>query len=125
MFYRREVIAVEQQDSVESFDSVQGRCAILTAKQYETSRPTEIPECDVFVVDQKVLGKAPPAGQSLTAKNCSLILTKYGESTSAQPWVTPQQQQDGGQWGDSTEMNMELAKPIRKLKVGKAIIKQY
>lgn len=36
MFYKNEVIAVEQVDSVESFKNVQGRCAVLTVKQYET-----------------------------------------------------------------------------------------
>ena len=69
----------------------------------------------MYVVDQKVLGKPPPQGQTLTAKNCSLILTKYGEATSAQQWT---HQAEG--WNEenvSVEMNVEMAKPLRKLKV--------
>lgn len=33
-FYKREVIAVEQPERVEPLESIQGRCAILTVKQF-------------------------------------------------------------------------------------------
>ncbi|KAI6241398.1 hypothetical protein M3Y99_00367700 [Aphelenchoides fujianensis] len=55
-FYKREVIAVEQRDRAELLERVQGRCAVMTTKQFITCRPTEVPECDVFVVDKIVSG---------------------------------------------------------------------
>lgn len=69
-FYKREVIAVEQPERVEPLERIQSRCAILTVKQFTvckhfqrrgsysvtSGRPTEVPECDVFVVDHKVNG---------------------------------------------------------------------
>lgn len=38
MFYKREVIAIEQPDRTVPFTSVQRRCAILTVKQFETCK---------------------------------------------------------------------------------------
>lgn len=39
-FYKREVIAVEQPEKVESLENIQGRCAILTVKQFTTCKFT-------------------------------------------------------------------------------------
>lgn len=40
-FYKREVIAVEQPERVEPLERIQGRCAILTVKQFTVCKLTE------------------------------------------------------------------------------------
>lgn len=42
MFYKREVVGVEQIDRVESLENVQARCAILTVKQYEAGKLVDL-----------------------------------------------------------------------------------
>ncbi|CAD5207839.1 unnamed protein product [Bursaphelenchus okinawaensis] len=55
-FYKKEVILVEGRDRVEPVERIQARCAVLSMKAWQATRPTEIPECDVFVLDHKVSG---------------------------------------------------------------------
>uniref|UniRef100_A0A915DFK5 Protein polybromo-1 n=1 Tax=Ditylenchus dipsaci TaxID=166011 RepID=A0A915DFK5_9BILA len=102
MFYKREVIAVEQPDKVEPMSLVQNKCAILTTKTFETSRPTEIPECDVFVVDQKVFGLNYNQNP-INNKNCSLV-AKYSEAVGTE------------NVNAEAEMSMQHARTFRKLK---------
>ena len=77
MFFRREVVAVEQLDGVESFDSVQGRCAILTLKQYETcKRSTNLPLCFQSVSNECLFILQPDPRRSPSA-TCTWWTRRY------------------------------------------------
>jgi len=52
LFYKKEVIRSSKQQTV-PVSSIVGRCAVLTYKEYCTSRITEIAENDVFVCECK------------------------------------------------------------------------
>jgi len=52
LFYKKEVIRSSRQQTLPS-SSIAGRCAVLSYKEYCTSRFTEIPEEDVFVCESK------------------------------------------------------------------------
>ncbi|VDM97588.1 unnamed protein product [Thelazia callipaeda] len=56
LFYKQEVFAVDQPDIIIPLENVQGVCAVLPIKEYVRGRPTEIDECDVYVVESKVRG---------------------------------------------------------------------
>jgi len=55
LFYKKEVIRSSKEETVPS-SSIVGRCAVLSYKEYCTSRFTEIPENDVFVCESKCDG---------------------------------------------------------------------
>ncbi|VDN42774.1 unnamed protein product [Gongylonema pulchrum] len=57
MFYKQEVYAVEQPDVNVPLENVQGFCSVMHIKEYTKGRPTEIDECDVYVVERKVWGR--------------------------------------------------------------------
>uniref|UniRef100_A0A915PSR4 Protein polybromo-1 n=1 Tax=Setaria digitata TaxID=48799 RepID=A0A915PSR4_9BILA len=89
MFYKQEVFAVDQPDITIPLENVQGFCAVMSVKEFMKGRPTEIEECDVYVVESKVRGHESGGKKcSLTgckpsyfntsksaANNCSVILT--------------------------------------------------
>jgi len=52
LFYKKEVIRNSKEQTVPATNIV-GRCAVLSYKEYCTSRFTEIPENDVFVCESK------------------------------------------------------------------------
>jgi len=52
LFYKKEVIRSSREQTVPS-SSIVGRCAVLSYKEYCTSRFTEIAESDVFVCESK------------------------------------------------------------------------
>lgn len=52
LFYKKEVIRSSREQTVAA-SSIIGRCAVLSFKEYCTSRFTEIPENDVFVCESK------------------------------------------------------------------------
>uniref|UniRef100_A0A914YR62 Protein polybromo-1 n=1 Tax=Panagrolaimus superbus TaxID=310955 RepID=A0A914YR62_9BILA len=95
-FFKRELIAVEQPDSVMNMNLIQARCVILTTKIYETSRPTEFAECDVFLVDRRVWGETPISDW----KQCSLVGGTYEPSISS-----------------GFPLDLNDSRPIKKLKV--------
>ena len=99
-FYKKEVIGVEQPDVTVNMNRVQARCAILTTKAYETCRPTEFPECDVFVVERRVTGETLPDKSS-----CSLMLKGYESNKEYNP--SP----------NSPPMDLEYAKSLKRLRV--------
>ncbi|KAI6225826.1 hypothetical protein M3Y95_00738000 [Aphelenchoides besseyi] len=71
-FFKREVIAVEQRDRAELLERIQGRCAVLPTKQFNICRPTEVPECDVFVVDKIVSGDPRDESTYMVASTAKL-----------------------------------------------------
>uniref|UniRef100_A0AC34FD39 Protein polybromo-1 n=1 Tax=Panagrolaimus sp. ES5 TaxID=591445 RepID=A0AC34FD39_9BILA len=95
-FFTRELIAVEQPDSVIPMNLIQARCVILTTKIYETSRPTEFAECDVFVVERRCWGETPISDW----KQCSLVGGTYEPSVSS-----------------GFPLDLNDSRPIKKLKV--------
>uniref|UniRef100_A0A0N4ZWP3 Bromo domain-containing protein n=1 Tax=Parastrongyloides trichosuri TaxID=131310 RepID=A0A0N4ZWP3_PARTI len=103
LFYINEIFAVDQRDKIIDCDNIQNKCSILTVKQYETERKTEIPECDVFVCEYKVKGDDKCDGYSSLrvgsgksqGKNCYLN-DEFGKGAKS--------------------MNLEFSKPIKKLK---------
>ncbi|KRX57188.1 Protein polybromo-1 [Trichinella sp. T9] len=54
MFYKKELFAVEPSETF-SGRSVVGRCAVLSLKDYCSSRPTEVNEADVFLCDSRAV----------------------------------------------------------------------
>uniref|UniRef100_A0A0K0FHB2 Polybromo (inferred by orthology to a D. melanogaster protein) n=1 Tax=Strongyloides venezuelensis TaxID=75913 RepID=A0A0K0FHB2_STRVS len=103
LFYVNEVFAVDQRDMTVNCDNIQSKCSILTPKQYETERKTEIPECDVFVCEYKVKGRDRTEGY------CSLR-TGPGKSQGKTPGLSDE-------FGRGAKpMNLEFSKPIKKLK---------
>jgi hypothetical protein len=76
-----------------------------------SDRPTEIPDCDVFVVEQKVLGPitldADGIRVPLTWKNCSVIAARSGQ-------ITTQTDDD---LNDLREMDLDNARAVRKIRV--------
>uniref|UniRef100_A0A0K0EH23 Bromo domain-containing protein n=1 Tax=Strongyloides stercoralis TaxID=6248 RepID=A0A0K0EH23_STRER len=103
LFYVNEVFAVDQKDMVVDCDNIQNKCSILTFKQYETERKTEIPECDVFICEYKVKGYDKTEGY------CSLK-TNAGKSQGKTMGLNDE-------FGKGSKpMNLEFSKPIKKLK---------
>uniref|UniRef100_A0AC35TZZ5 Protein polybromo-1 n=1 Tax=Rhabditophanes sp. KR3021 TaxID=114890 RepID=A0AC35TZZ5_9BILA len=103
LFFTNEVIAVDQKDREVNCKDIVAKCAVLTLKQYETERPTEISECDVFVCEVRVKGSDTTEGY------CSL---RPGTSKSG---GKPNTNEDG--FGKAEPMDLEYAKAIRKLKI--------
>ncbi|VDO49624.1 unnamed protein product [Haemonchus placei] len=62
-FYVREVFAVDQPDQTRRIEDIQSHCAVLTPKEFVKERPTEIPECDVFVCESRVPGVSFAKGE--------------------------------------------------------------
>ncbi|KRZ43249.1 Protein polybromo-1 [Trichinella pseudospiralis] len=54
MFYKKELFAVEPSETFNG-RSVIGRCAVLSLKDYCSSRPTEVNEADVFLCDSRAV----------------------------------------------------------------------
>ncbi|KAL1241357.1 Protein polybromo-1 [Trichinella spiralis] len=54
MFYKKELFAVEPSETFNG-RSVVGRCAVLSLKDYCSSRPTEVNEADVFLCDSRAV----------------------------------------------------------------------
>ncbi|GMT37808.1 hypothetical protein PFISCL1PPCAC_29105, partial [Pristionchus fissidentatus] len=64
LFFRHEVFAVVQSDQTHRLDSIQSRCTVLPLKQFVKERPTEVPECDVFVCEARIMGHFDEASTS-------------------------------------------------------------
>ncbi|CAI5439479.1 unnamed protein product [Caenorhabditis angaria] len=92
-FFVKEVIAVYRNDEIREISEIQGLCDVLPSKNYIRYRQTDISECDVFVCDAMVYGTKD------TPDNCLMFESTI--ETNAQEIVP---------------MNMDFAKPIRKLK---------
>lgn len=100
-FYVREVFAVDQPDQTRRIEDIQSHCAVLTPKEFVKERPTEIPECDVFVCESRVPGVSFAKGEpsSLFMKPTEKCEDEnYDPSNSGIP------------------MHIESAKPARKFK---------
>ncbi|KRZ07951.1 Protein polybromo-1, partial [Trichinella zimbabwensis] len=54
MFYKKELFAIEPSETFNG-RSVVGRCAVLSLKDYCSSRPTEVNEADVFLCDSRAI----------------------------------------------------------------------
>ncbi|XP_025107191.1 protein polybromo-1-like isoform X11 [Pomacea canaliculata] len=52
LFYKREVFLSSIEDT-NPLDSIIGKCCILHIKEYCTSRPTEMPEFDIYICESK------------------------------------------------------------------------
>lgn len=65
--------------------SIQGKCAVLVYKDYVTSRPTEVPEHDIYICESKYM-EAEKAirklSKSMKVGTCALVCL-CGE------WVCP------------------------------------
>uniref|UniRef100_A0A7E4ZZ93 Bromo domain-containing protein n=1 Tax=Panagrellus redivivus TaxID=6233 RepID=A0A7E4ZZ93_PANRE len=94
-FYKREVIGVEQPDVTVNMNRVQARCLVVGTAYYEKCRPTEFPECDVFVTERRVRGVAG----AIESKKCSLHQTDSYKDLEGVP-----------------VMDLSYSKPIKKIK---------
>lgn len=81
------------------FQKFSFRCVILTVRAYETCRRTEIPECDTFVCEKRVLGDKP-----FEKSCCSLLQKGYENNRETNP-------------GNALPMDLENARNIKKLRV--------
>nr|CDJ80411.1 Bromodomain and Bromo adjacent region and High mobility group and Zinc finger domain containing protein [Haemonchus contortus] len=102
-FYVREVFAVDQPDQTRRIEDIQSHCAVLTPKEFVKERPTEIPECDVFVCESRVPGVSFAKGEP------SSLFTKPSEKTSADD-------ENYDPLNGSAPMHIDSAKPLRKFK---------
>ncbi|EYC16997.1 hypothetical protein Y032_0032g2608 [Ancylostoma ceylanicum] len=103
MFYVREVFAVDQPDQTRRIEDIQSQCAVLTPKEFVKERPTEIPECDVFVCDSRIPGHSFAKGEP------SSLFTKPTEKTSAED-------ENLDPLNGGAPMHIDSAKPLRKFK---------
>ncbi|TKR92680.1 hypothetical protein L596_007287 [Steinernema carpocapsae] len=123
-FYRREVIAVDQPDGIEKMDNIQAKCTVMPVLFYAKSRPTEIPECDVFVVEHRVAGKEPANGKcSLFQKQTIEKVTNHIEDASSAN--SEDSQCSGGNTASSSTasiqedtypLDMRSARPLKRLR---------
>ncbi|VDO63669.1 unnamed protein product [Heligmosomoides polygyrus] len=143
-FYVREVFAVDQPDQTRRIEDIQSHCAVLTPKEFvkgkfgsmwqlhhlpiqktfNSERPTEIPECDVFVCESRVPGVSFAKGEpsSLFMKPTEKV--RFGTIA----FDPPVDQQFINRWRFQCEdenydpsnsgipMHIESAKPARKFK---------
>ncbi|KAK6728994.1 hypothetical protein RB195_006197 [Necator americanus] len=103
MFYVREVFAVDQPDQTRRIEDIQSHCAVLTPKEFVKERPTEIPECDVFVCDSRIPGHSFAKGEP------SSLFIKATEKTSADD-------ENYDPLNGGAPMHIDSAKPLRKFK---------
>ncbi|KAJ1355467.1 Protein polybromo-1 [Parelaphostrongylus tenuis] len=102
-FFVREVFAVDQPDQTRRIEDIQSHCAVLTPKEFVKERPTEIPECDVFVCESRVPGSSFAKGEP-----SSLFLKLPEKATVDDENYDPL---NGG-----APMHIDSAKPLRKFK---------
>ncbi|CAI4231619.1 unnamed protein product [Auanema sp. JU1783] len=85
MFYPREVFAVNQPDQTRRVEDIQNSCAVLVTKDFVKERPTEIPECDVYVCESKVNGAPLPKGEA----SCLFTSNPFATSNDEEEKVSP------------------------------------
>ncbi|GMR54969.1 hypothetical protein PMAYCL1PPCAC_25164 [Pristionchus mayeri] len=92
LFFRSEVFAVVQSDQTHRLEEVQAKCAVLPLKQFVKERPTEVPECDVFVCECRITGHLDEASTSNgtgsatpSASDCSLFVGAVSQEKSVPP----------------------------------------
>ncbi|CAJ0961485.1 unnamed protein product, partial [Mesorhabditis belari] len=101
IFIAREVFAVQQPDQTRAMIDIQSKCLVLPLKDAVRMRLTEIPECDVFICEQRV------DGHGLTNPNeCSLFSAAGATNGHLPEPIQPEQ-----------AMNLEFAKKNRNLRV--------
>ncbi|KAK0426173.1 hypothetical protein QR680_009571 [Steinernema hermaphroditum] len=123
-FSKREVIAVEQPDVIQKMDNVQAKCAVLPTALYTKNRLTEIPECDVFVVEHRVAGKEPSNGKcSLFSKPTFEKVASNIEDSSSTPEDSQLNGGDSAASSSSASMqeetyllDMRSARPLKRLR---------
>ncbi|VDM65744.1 unnamed protein product [Strongylus vulgaris] len=98
------VFAVDQPDQTRRIEDIQSHCAVLTPKEFVKERPTEIPECDVFVCDSRIPGHSFAKGEP------SSLFIKPTEKTTADD-------ENYDPLNGSAPMHIDSAKPLRKFKV--------
>ncbi|WKX90196.1 hypothetical protein Q1695_009217 [Nippostrongylus brasiliensis] len=106
-FYIREVFAVDQPDQTRRIEDIQGHCAVLTPKEFVKERPTEIPECDVFVCESRVPGASFAKGEP------SSLFCKAPDKNSAE-------EEHYDPLNGGLPMHIDSAKPARKFRQYKA-----
>ncbi|CAD6186179.1 unnamed protein product [Caenorhabditis auriculariae] len=100
MFYPKEVFAVNQPDQTRRVLDIQSRCDVMTTKDYIRQRPSEIPECDVFVCESRVQGSTFSEGET-----SSLFCRGTGAATGEEDYDT-----------SDSPMSLDCAKNVRKFK---------
>ncbi|GMT01835.1 hypothetical protein PENTCL1PPCAC_24009, partial [Pristionchus entomophagus] len=94
LFFKNEVFAVVQSDQTHRLEEVQARCVVLPVKQFFKERPTEVPECDVFVCESRIMGHLEEATTSngtgatpavSSPSDCSLFLGAVAQERGVQP----------------------------------------
>ena len=85
LFFKREVFRSATEDTNPML-SIQGRCGVLLHKDYCTSRPTEIPEQDIYICESKYI-EAEKAIRKL-AKTVKVPVSRYfyTQARSASEW---------------------------------------